>query len=337
MYKFSLSIILPCYNVEKFIGECLDSIFSQDISEEEYEVICVNDYSTDKTSNVIFEYQKLHTNLILINHDDNKKQGAARNTGLKYAQGKYIWFVDPDDLIEKDCLLELITEMSINKLDVLNFDILNLKGESRIENSIYNTTNIQTGSFFINSINNWWENGSPCRRIYDSYFLQSTKTIFREYGYLEDQIFSLRTVFYAKRFKHIAKYYYLYRWNENSSMNGKMDNSKILSVFAMISDLLVFSSEINETEFKLALSVREVAFYNLNSIFKSYLYFNYKERKIAISHIENHLLEILDSNYFHGWKLVLLSYLKVSTVIFFFLSPFLRFMRNFKRSFFNSN
>ena len=89
-----LSIIIPFYNVEKYIAECLDSVYNQDISEEEYEVICVNDASPDNSRNIVLEYQKKHSNLTLVEHEVNKKLGAARNTGRKIARGKYIWNVD---------------------------------------------------------------------------------------------------------------------------------------------------------------------------------------------------------------------------------------------------
>ena len=94
-----LSIIIPFYNVEQYIAQCLDSVYRQDIPEEEYEVICVDDCSQDGSLEIVKQYQKKHVNLILLKHEVNKKLGAARNTGFNTAKGNYIWHVDSDDKI----------------------------------------------------------------------------------------------------------------------------------------------------------------------------------------------------------------------------------------------
>ena len=84
------SIIIPVYNGEQYIKNCLDSIYRQGLGDDDFEVICVNDCSTDNTAQVISEYGKFHQNLRLINHETNRRQGGARNTGVKVAEGKYI-------------------------------------------------------------------------------------------------------------------------------------------------------------------------------------------------------------------------------------------------------
>ena len=95
-----LSFILPFYGVENYIGSCLDSIYRQDIPEDQYEVICINDCSPDNSEQIVMQYAKKHTNLKLIKHEVNKKLGAARNTGLKAALGKYVWFIDTDEFLQ---------------------------------------------------------------------------------------------------------------------------------------------------------------------------------------------------------------------------------------------
>lgn len=88
-----LSIIIPFYNVEKYIAQCLDGVFSQDIPDEEYEVKCMNDGSPDGSRDIVCSYLPHHPNLRLIDHPRNMKLGAARNTGRKVARGNYIWHV----------------------------------------------------------------------------------------------------------------------------------------------------------------------------------------------------------------------------------------------------
>ena len=101
--NLSVSFIVPFYNVEQYIAKCLDSLIDQDIPESDYEIICVNDCSPDNSRNIVIEYQKKHTNIILIEHETNKKLGSARNTGLSKAKGQYVWFVDSDDWILSNC------------------------------------------------------------------------------------------------------------------------------------------------------------------------------------------------------------------------------------------
>ena len=116
-----LSIVIPFYNVEKHIAECLDSVYNQDIPEDEYEVICVNDASPDHSRDIVLEYRKKHSNLILIEHEVNKKLGAARNTGRRVARGKYLWNVDSDDMIAPNCMKEMLETCEENDLDLLLF------------------------------------------------------------------------------------------------------------------------------------------------------------------------------------------------------------------------
>jgi glycosyltransferase involved in cell wall biosynthesis len=103
-----ISYILPTYNVEDYIEECLESLINQGISDEEYEIIVVNDGSADGTRGVVEKFQKENEKYKLILVDkENGGVSSARNVGLGYATGKYIWFVDPDDMIVPDCVKRL--------------------------------------------------------------------------------------------------------------------------------------------------------------------------------------------------------------------------------------
>ena len=116
-----LSFILPCYNVERYIARCLDSLLNQDLPLDEYEIICVNDCSPDHLRGVIQDYQTKYPNITLIEHEINKTAGGARNTGLEIARGEYVWFVDPDDEIERFVLCGLYESAKVARLDTLLF------------------------------------------------------------------------------------------------------------------------------------------------------------------------------------------------------------------------
>jgi glycosyltransferase involved in cell wall biosynthesis len=92
-----VSVIIPCYNVENFIAECLNSVLNQ--THKEIEIICVDDGSTDKTLEILSQYAQRHAGKIQIIKQSNSGAPAARNNGLKIAKGEYIQFLDADDLL----------------------------------------------------------------------------------------------------------------------------------------------------------------------------------------------------------------------------------------------
>jgi len=118
-----LSIIIPCYNMEadNKISFCLDSVLSQTISD--YEVICVDDCSTDNTLGILCDYKNRYPEKIkVIAHKKNKKQGGARNSGLAIAQGDYIGFVDADDFVAPDMYEKLLAKALESGADCVGCD-----------------------------------------------------------------------------------------------------------------------------------------------------------------------------------------------------------------------
>ena len=101
-----ISIIIPVYNVEKYLRECLDSCVNQTL--ENIEIICVDDASPDNSIKILEEYQAKDSRIRIFRHEENKNLGAARNTGLANATGEYVWFVDSDDYIELNMVEELL-------------------------------------------------------------------------------------------------------------------------------------------------------------------------------------------------------------------------------------
>ena len=97
----NVSIVIPVYNVEKYLKQCLESVVNQTL--DKIEVICINDGSTDNSLNILKEYEKKYNNIIIIDQE-NKGPGFARNIGMKRASGKYIYFLDSDDYIELNAM-----------------------------------------------------------------------------------------------------------------------------------------------------------------------------------------------------------------------------------------
>lgn len=113
-----LSIIVPVYNVEPWLERCLRSLMEQDITNDEYEIIVVNDGSPDNSREIVLRLQKEASNIILIDQE-NQGVSVARNAGIKNAKGKYILAIDPDDYVEKKTLAAFIKVAENKDLDLL--------------------------------------------------------------------------------------------------------------------------------------------------------------------------------------------------------------------------
>lgn len=120
-----LSIIVPVYNVSKYLAKCLDSLICQDLKPEEYEIIVVNDGSTDNSEEISRQYEKKYSNIKVV-RQENQGLSGARNTGIKLSNGKYIQFVDSDDYLVPNVLRTLVDKMETDNLDVLRFNYQNV-------------------------------------------------------------------------------------------------------------------------------------------------------------------------------------------------------------------
>lgn len=214
-----LSIIIPFYNVERYIAECLDSVFDQDIPFEEYEVICVNDGSPDGSRNIVVDYMKRYPNLHLVEHDRNRKLGAARNTGRAAAKGEYIWNVDSDDKIAPHCFGKLLKVCEENQLDVLEF------GRTRFwEENSEDMPNIPLSEMVVSGLDymehiNSHELSKMCvvwRRLVRRAFLDDNRIYSPEINMGEDVPFSFKVLLLTKRMMVIPDHCYLYRANPES-------------------------------------------------------------------------------------------------------------------------
>lgn len=115
-----LSIIVPLYHSEKFLPKCIDSLLDQDIPQQDYEIILVDDGSPDGSKQLAEQYAAQNSNIIVLSQP-NKGTSGARNTGIRQATGQYLYFVDPDDYILENSLRVLLDKMDRDKLDVLRF------------------------------------------------------------------------------------------------------------------------------------------------------------------------------------------------------------------------
>lgn len=123
-----LSIIVPVYNVEKYVRSCIESIFKQELDEDRFEVIIVNDGTKDRSMEMIDDIIQQHKNITVINQE-NLGLSVARNNGIAAAKGEYILMPDSDDLLIENSLMPLLEKALETKVDMVVADFLSMTDE----------------------------------------------------------------------------------------------------------------------------------------------------------------------------------------------------------------
>lgn len=210
-----LSIIVPIYNVEKYVSKCLDSLLAQDISFNDYEIIIVNDGSTDRGLEIAKLYVSQFPDIKLISQK-NEGLGAARNAGIRMAKGKYLFFVDSDDSIRPNCLDILLDRAETNNLDILRFNYETVNNEGKIIPKRKNSTHSQVfsekvvdGIDFLTDHLGW-----ACYSwsfLFNASFLKNNTLFFNPTIYFEDVEWLVRVLTIAQRVQSIDKQVYFYQ------------------------------------------------------------------------------------------------------------------------------
>ena len=225
-----LSIIVPIYNVEPYIEECIRSLYRQDIPMTDYEVICIDDCSPDKSAQIVERLQTEYSTLQLIRHERNKKLGGARNTGIRAAKGKYIFFVDSDDMLKPNCLKRLIEEMETNQDDYIHFNLVQLFPDNHYGKEPHFDIDAQqrTGAdLFFSKQLDWREQISACRKIYDMNFLRRNNLYFAEDIMYEDNDFAMRVAAAATKCRHLDVTPYICRQVPTSTTRDEVSTARL--------------------------------------------------------------------------------------------------------------
>lgn len=217
-----LSVIIPVYNAESQIYNCLDCLLKQDLQAEEYEILVMDDGSLDSTYSIVQEYVDRYKN-IKIFKQDNQGPGAARNALIKEASGEYVYFIDADDLLVYNSLGVLAREAKRLSLDIISFDS---KTANTIEEFNQNiSTEIPTGLQVMDGYKFFEKN--PAFRLEVWWYLVKTSFIkenslcFGFGKYNKDVLFTLNAFVHAKRLVHVRQVFHCYLQSEGSIMRSK--------------------------------------------------------------------------------------------------------------------
>ncbi len=245
-----LSVIIPVYNTEKYLRKCLESVFNQDLPLDEYEIICINDGSTDHSENILLEFAEKYSNLIYIKQE-NQGVSIARNQGLDKAKGNYITFLDADDFLEKNILQDIITTAEKDDLDLLYLKMTYVDEEDKI-----------TGEFKMNSEEVSIQDGFTHQRrgfivsLYKREIIGDLRFV-KDIIIAEDALFNIMIHTFAKRVSYYPKYSYYYRQHNSSSFK----NVQSQKTFDGMIKNIYFLHEFVEAQ-KMNLTDEQLKYYN---------------------------------------------------------------------------
>lgn len=225
-----LSIIIPVYNAENTIGECLDSIFNQQIEEEVFEVICVDDCSKDESVNIMSKYAQKYANLTILRHSVNKRQGGG-DTGVKYAKGRYIWFVDSDDFLEPRCVSRILQVLQTYPLlDILALNcVSHRRGEYNVKMLVagLDPNKVMSGLDFVKTQKEPWGTWAPWLFVFKRNFLLDDYLHIVENTTAEDLDFIIKCTIRANYIMYVPIIGIHYILSDNQTTKISADVQKV--------------------------------------------------------------------------------------------------------------
>lgn len=234
MSNIKVSIIIPVYNVELYLEECLKSALNQTL--DAIEIICINDGSTDNSSNILKIYSEKYNNIKVINQD-NKGLSTTRNIGIKEARGEFIYFLDSDDYIELNTIEICYREAKKYNLDMITFDAnvfwdKNIKSnewEKKYDRKEILSTDIVNGKEFYILSNKKGVYYSPVwLYFYKKEFIDKNNLFFYEGIVHEDEIYTSTALIKANSIKYINQKFFNRRIRENSIMTSNISKNRII-------------------------------------------------------------------------------------------------------------
>lgn len=238
-----VSIIVPVYNVEKYLRECLDSILDQTF--KDFELILIDDGSKDKSGEICDEYAKVHSNITVV-HQKNQGQAAARNNGVKISEADWIMFVDSDDVIHPDLLhflYKAVTESNSGMAVTERFKSETIPDDFfrqyTFEYAVKKTIPEKLEEFYDNKQFYYW---APFPSIIKKSVAQSVP--FPEGKIYEDNAVGCQLLYYANSLAVVPYCMYFYRENPSGTMNQPL-NEKKLDYLWVLEEQIKFYEELH--------------------------------------------------------------------------------------------
>ena len=254
----TLSIVVPVYNVEKYLKECLDSAIVPEA--EGYEIVCVNDGSTDASPEILEEYRNRYPELIRVVHTENQGLGAASNNGIAAAKGEYIAFLDSDDYYVPNAVPELLTACECgDELCIFDLNEVNNIGE---QITVYKGCRREEGVFTLESYPQMlFEYPSRANKIFQKSLFEQHGIVYPSRVWFEDYRTNLKLYPFCRSIRYISRAWYNYRQQPESITHGK-NTKRNLEIIDAADDLLAFYQQADLYE-KYKTELEYSVFYNV--------------------------------------------------------------------------
>ena len=214
-----ISVIIPVYNVEQYLEQCLDSVVNQNTSLN-IEIICINDGSTDNSLEILKAYEKVYPTLKVISQK-NQGLSKSRNIGIKHASGTFLTFLDSDDYLTSKTILDELGKIAVKEeLDILiadfDFSYEDQTKNKKFTRNVSERRVISGKEFYQAFIETETLMPIACGKLYKTTFLKDNILYFYEGIFHEDEEFTPKAYVLAKRVKYVPKSFFQYRQREGS-------------------------------------------------------------------------------------------------------------------------
>lgn len=237
----AVSIIIPCYNSSKYLPQCFLSLVRQSIGIQNLELIFIDDASTDEgaTWSLLEEFETAFPdNIIIIQSGENMRQGGARNIGLSYATGEYIFFCDADDWLELNAIEHLYQAAIEHNADIVQYRQYSYISEDNIrpyqnppEENLIVITSPEERKNMLDSEDITY---GCTNKLYRHSLIQLANVQYAEHVVYEEPLFVYPLLFYATRFYILPEYLYYYRQNPNGTIYSTMNDMHTLRQHAQV-------------------------------------------------------------------------------------------------------
>lgn len=247
-----LSIIIPVYNVQDYLARCLRSIIIDNECQDNYEIILIDDGSTDNSSKICDDYAKNYSWIKVI-HKENGGLSEARNTGINCANGDYLMFVDSDDYLERLSLVKIVRNLKKNNPDVLigKSRVVDENGKTYDEVEYSIETGIYTSESYAKCLRNNNKSVSFCAQyhICKKDFIITNKLFFRKGLLHEDELWTPKVLLRAQKIDYSDIYFYYHFMRMGSIMHSNNLNKRGESLLLITEELMI---ELNKVDPQIA-------------------------------------------------------------------------------------
>ena len=247
MSELILSIIIPVYNVELYLQKCLESVYDQNLNN--FEVIAVNDGSTDSSLDLLEKFKYKNRNLSIINQE-NKGLSSARNTGLKASKGKYVYFLDSDDYLLPEVLKKMLDFIQFHNLEIAAFNAVNSDGKQYFSESIH-IDGLNSGYEYSKILDEFDFSLPPAPvwlYLFNKEFLESNNIEFADGMLHEDVHFTLRCLKLTKKIGLLNFPVLFHRITRDGSITSNVTINHVNSMLYISRDIYQLLKSSNSIE-----------------------------------------------------------------------------------------